>query len=67
MATRLGVDFGGTFTDPIFYDDETGKVGVSKEPTTPQGPEDARGAALATCARATSAKKQPASIPHAFS
>jgi N-methylhydantoinase A len=40
MATRLGVDVGGTFTDLIFYDDETGEVRVSKEPTTPQGPED---------------------------
>jgi N-methylhydantoinase A len=39
MATRLGVDVGGTFTDLIFYDDETGDVRVSKEPTTPAAPE----------------------------
>jgi N-methylhydantoinase A len=35
MATRIGVDVGGTFTDLIFYDDETGEVRVGKCPTTP--------------------------------
>src|SRR4029077_13180934 len=40
MATRLGVDVGGTFTDLIFYDDETGEVGVAKDPTTPTAPQD---------------------------
>ena len=39
MATRIGVDVGGTFTDVIFYDDETGEVRVAKEPTTPAAPE----------------------------
>jgi len=39
VATRLGVDVGGTFTDLIFYDDESGEVVVAKEPTTPAGPE----------------------------
>ncbi len=39
MATRLGVDVGGTFTDLIFYDDESGEVRVAKEPTTPAAPE----------------------------
>ena len=38
MATRIGVDVGGTFTDLIFYDDETGEVRVGKEPTTPAEP-----------------------------
>ena len=42
MATRLGVDVGGTFTDLIFYDDETGEVRVSKEPTTPAAPRGGR-------------------------
>src|SRR3954451_8716345 len=40
MATRLGVDVGGTFTDLIFYDDETGEIRVGKEPTTPSAPQD---------------------------
>jgi N-methylhydantoinase A len=40
MATRLGVDVGGTFTDLVFYDDDTGEVRVSKEPSTPAAPED---------------------------
>ena len=40
MATRIGVDVGGTFTDLIFYDDETGEVRVAKQPTTPAAPEE---------------------------
>jgi N-methylhydantoinase A len=40
MATRIGVDVGGTFTDLIFYDDETGEIRVGKEPTTPSAPQD---------------------------
>ena len=40
MATRIGVDVGGTFTDLIFYDDESGEIRVGKEPTTPSAPED---------------------------
>ena len=39
MATRLGVDVGGTFTDLIFYDEETGEVRVGKESTTPASPD----------------------------
>jgi N-methylhydantoinase A len=40
MATRIGVDVGGTFTDIIFYDDQTGEIRVGKEPTTPAAPQD---------------------------
>jgi N-methylhydantoinase A len=40
MATRIGVDVGGTFTDLIVYDDRTGDVRVVKEPTTPEAPEE---------------------------
>jgi N-methylhydantoinase A len=40
VATRIGVDVGGTFTDLIFYDDASGEVVVAKEPTTPAAPED---------------------------
>lgn len=46
MATRLGVDVGGTFTDLIFFDDESGEVAVAKEPTTPRAPEDGVGSAI---------------------
>jgi 5-oxoprolinase (ATP-hydrolysing)/N-methylhydantoinase A len=35
---RLGVDVGGTFTDLIYVDDETGTVLVHKVPTTPADP-----------------------------
>jgi N-methylhydantoinase A len=39
MATRVGVDVGGTFTDLVFYDDESGEVRVDKGPTTPASPD----------------------------
>jgi N-methylhydantoinase A len=48
MATRIGVDVGGTFTDLIFYDDNSGEIRVSKEPTTPTAPEQGVLAAITT-------------------
>ncbi len=39
MATRIGIDVGGTFTDLIFYDDESGEIIVGKESTTSTAPE----------------------------
>jgi N-methylhydantoinase A len=39
MATRIGIDVGGTFTDLIFYDDATGGIVVAKASTTPAAPE----------------------------
>ena len=39
MASRIGVDIGGTFTDLIYYDEETGSLLVEKVPTTPASPE----------------------------
>lgn len=39
MATRIGVDVGGTFTDLIYYDDQSGELRVGKVPTTPASPE----------------------------
>lgn len=39
MATRIGVDIGGTFTDLICYDDDSGDILVEKVPTTPASPE----------------------------
>jgi len=35
MATRIGVDIGGTFTDLVVFDDATGAVTVEKVATTP--------------------------------
>src|ERR1700761_7062200 len=37
MSTRIGVDVGGTFTDLIFFDEETGRVTVGKGPSNPHG------------------------------
>ena len=42
MATRLGVDVGGTFTDLIFYDDETGEITRRKGADDPVGAPDGR-------------------------
>lgn len=39
MATRIGVDIGGTFTDLVFFDDVTGTITVEKVSTTPAAPE----------------------------
>jgi N-methylhydantoinase A len=39
MATRIGVDIGGTFTDLVVYDDRSGQVSVQKVPTTAAAPE----------------------------
>jgi N-methylhydantoinase A len=36
MAWRMGVDIGGTFTDVALVDEETGRIGVAKVPTTPR-------------------------------
>src|SRR6516162_2128949 len=36
MAWRIGVDIGGTFTDVVLVDDESGHIGVAKVPTTPR-------------------------------
>ena len=36
MSTRIGVDVGGTFTDLIFFDGETGQITVGKGPSNPR-------------------------------
>ncbi|MCD2204589.1 hydantoinase/oxoprolinase family protein [Halobacterium sp. KA-6] len=35
MTVRIGIDTGGTFTDVVYYDEETGEVSVTKTPSTP--------------------------------
>ncbi len=36
MSLHIGVDIGGTFTDLIGYDENTGKLYSAKSPTTPK-------------------------------
>jgi N-methylhydantoinase A len=36
MGWRIGVDIGGTFTDIALVEEETGRVGIVKVPTTPR-------------------------------
>jgi N-methylhydantoinase A len=40
LATRLGIDVGGTFTDLVFFNDETGEVVIGKGPTTPEAQDE---------------------------
>ncbi|MEN0044718.1 MAG: hydantoinase/oxoprolinase N-terminal domain-containing protein, partial [Pseudomonadota bacterium] len=41
MAYRLGVDVGGTFTDLLLFNDESGRTFRSKVPSTPHDPSEA--------------------------
>src|SRR5215472_496423 len=36
MGWRIGVDIGGTFTDVALIDEDTGRLGIAKIPTTTQ-------------------------------
>ncbi len=40
VATRIGVDIGGTFTDLVYYVEETGETFEGKVPTVPHAPEE---------------------------
>lgn len=40
MATRIGVDIGGTFTDLVYYDEQTGETVEGKVQTVPKAPEE---------------------------
>src|SRR5438046_1439911 len=35
MTYRLGVDVGGTFTDLLLFDEKTGRIFLTKTPSTP--------------------------------
>lgn len=48
MTSRIGIDIGGTFTDLVFYENETGMTLVEKVPTTPSHPEQGCIHAIAT-------------------
>jgi len=37
MTYRIATDVGGTFTDAVLLDEETGEVRYEKVPTTPKG------------------------------
>ncbi len=43
---RVGIDTGGTFTDLVAVDEETGAIALAKVPSTPETPVDAVTAAL---------------------
>ncbi len=46
MGVRIGIDTGGTFTDLVVMDEDSGQVGVVKLPSTPDDPSRAILAAL---------------------
>ncbi|MFN3330647.1 MAG: hydantoinase/oxoprolinase N-terminal domain-containing protein, partial [Pyrinomonadaceae bacterium] len=35
MTYRLGIDVGGTFTDLLLFNEETGELKMEKTPSTP--------------------------------
>jgi len=39
MATRIAVDIGGTFTDVVYFDEDSGETVEGKVPTVPDAPE----------------------------
>ena len=45
-SVRVGVDTGGTFTDLVLVDEQTGERGTAKVPSTPDDPARAVFAAL---------------------
>ena len=58
----VGVDVGGTFTDVIFADTESGRTEIHKVPTTPDDPSDGVSTAIRElCERHTIT---PADIDH---
>jgi N-methylhydantoinase A len=40
MANRIAVDVGGTFTDLVLSDDDTGRIVIGKVPTVPTAPDE---------------------------
>jgi N-methylhydantoinase A/oxoprolinase/acetone carboxylase beta subunit len=61
---RLGVDVGGTFTDLIYVDDESGQVLVHKLPTTPEDP--SRGTVQGIQDLTAEAGESPAALDQVF-
>jgi N-methylhydantoinase A len=53
MGTRLGIDTGGTFTDFVVIDDESGESWTAKVPSTPEHPADAVANGLRSLANST--------------
>jgi len=41
LASRIGVDIGGTFTDFILYSEKDNSITIDKIPTTPKEPQKA--------------------------
>ncbi|MEV8639444.1 hydantoinase/oxoprolinase N-terminal domain-containing protein, partial [Streptosporangium sp. NPDC051023] len=39
-TVRIGVDTGGTFTDVVAVDEQTGEITTTKTPSTPVNPAD---------------------------
>jgi N-methylhydantoinase A len=60
----IGVDVGGTFTDLIFFDPDTGDLGIHKVPTTPDDP--SRGVIEGINAICDLNGFQPEDIDHVF-
>ena len=52
MALRIGIDTGGTFTDVVAVDEDTGEIITTKTPSTPADPAEGFMAGIAKIGRA---------------
>ncbi|MFN3372791.1 MAG: hydantoinase/oxoprolinase N-terminal domain-containing protein, partial [Chloroflexus sp.] len=65
MSYRIGVDVGGTFTDLMLFDEESGRYWRHKTPSTPHDPSEAVLAGIAAiCQQAGITPAQVAHIMH---
>jgi N-methylhydantoinase A len=60
MALSLGIDIGGTFTDLVLHDPDTGRATIWKESTTPDDP--SRGALAGALEVLRRAGRAPAEV-----
>ena len=60
----IGVDVGGTFTDVVLFDSETGETAVHKVPTTPEDP--SRGVMRGVLELCRSVAIDPGAITHVY-
>ncbi|GIH90816.1 hydantoinase/oxoprolinase family protein [Planobispora siamensis] len=62
-SVRIGVDTGGTFTDVVAVDEQTGEITTTKTPSTPANPADGFMAGIAKVLGAAGPETVPSGIP----
>lgn len=62
MALRIGIDTGGTFTDVVAVDEDTGEIFTTKTPSTPADPAEGFMAGIARIRPADAPTNAPADV-----